>query len=413
MKSAHTEEWPSLIHIVNWYCDIEHPREDFYDQGSFETHMQDTLMHPTSNKPSDRQLESLVRQKTALAPRDRFVCPFCEDIPDQILPILNISGPVDASLAWSLLCQHVGVHLRSVAHLAHPQVEIGSTAAAASSAKATISSNSWNGASDDTRDSEVGDRGVSAEGPSSDAEDYDLSDREYVESDRVPDLNDVVTQKTMSELLRHKLEDDPPPFNFLHSATQKRRREDLATRLAMARVQSEMDHRPFVPLSSLQELLTKDAIELELVNLGVFYDNVDFILHKSLRLFAILLTTNMTAWIPTFASHNLSDDSLPLSLETFPKFEVSREAWSYVDMTNFVQSQWMFLAPVFKEGEFQRRIHNQCPLPFTAINRNNERMGAFSLVRQVSVHPAHFIVQSEVGQFTEPFRIRISRDRLL
>lgn len=55
----------------------------------------------------------------------------------------------------------------------------------------------------------------------------------------------------------------------------------------------------------------------------------------------------------------------------------------------FVNAQWKFLAPTFGGEHFDRVFHISRPLPFVALDDDIRRLGHFSQVLKVGVHPAH------------------------
>jgi hypothetical protein len=192
----------------------------------------------------------------------------------------------------------------------------------------------------------------------------------------------------------------------------------------------------FVPLSELERIVNKKAVEARLVET---FPNTDkrTISHMAekvclgsskptdqgqpqpvaaksyRRVFAILAHLNKLAELPDFLDDagGISDDELPLRrikrkgarrlFDLRTKNNSSRicfNGWGAVEIKNFYLYQWVVLAPFFDPGE-QKPIsnyilHNETRLPFTSIGKLNDNdgsfhRGGFAKVYKVAIHPSH------------------------
>lgn len=175
----------------------------------------------------------------------------------------------------------------------------------------------------------------------------------------------------------------------------------------------------FSPDGSLDSIIT--ATRLEEILTGIGHDSalqnktlIDYVLRKATKLFAIViwidfrgerLMTTMTS----FYRNETCDQDLPVDLEvleTSLKFSVCR-SWKPSYKTNFLTSQWIFLAPRFAAEDAVERVqfHSKTILPFEMVRVDQPQSeGAFSTVWRVKIHPSHFGHQ-QVRAFTSVFRM--------
>jgi ankyrin repeat protein len=86
-------------------------------------HMLNPASHPNRKKlPTQAQLDARCPQQQQIAPREQFVCPLCEHIPDEISH-KTIKGKLDASRIHSLVVSHVASHIKSLSLMAVPSLE--------------------------------------------------------------------------------------------------------------------------------------------------------------------------------------------------------------------------------------------------------------------------------------------------
>jgi hypothetical protein len=386
MNGFHTEDWPRLIHTSTWFCDVKHPKPiTFDDQESFETHMCDTLLHPQGSRPSDRQLATLARRKRKIIPRKPNVCPFCEK----------------ACPTWSDLYEHIGEHLQSLARLSRPTLEDQAPEGAEENENGSWSSSLLVSIGNDD-DQEIWTRSrvlMDAEQSLSFNDPPDIAFSE-IQDKEIPDIEDEELPRLLSDIFSSKLEDVDPlviskfqsPHDH-HPASQA-----LRTRIAKAKLVSAIDRGVFVPTSSIRELITEGSIELELSNIGSAHKFLSqYILSKASKIFAILVYIKMTKYIAEFCKRGLSDDILPVPVPGFAADLSVFKDWDYDNVSDFYESQWLFLAPVFTKQQFVYELDDACPLPFTSINPLSEKMSAFSIVQEATIHPGHQSIISSVS----------------
>lgn len=119
MAAAHSSDWPRKVHSVTWYCDLGHHEvAEFDNEVDWRKHMTDLSLHPNRVKPpNDAQLDVLAVRKQQIALRDPFVCPFCEDKPQQIAVLGDRGNPADM---MKILVNHISEHLKSLSFLSLP-----------------------------------------------------------------------------------------------------------------------------------------------------------------------------------------------------------------------------------------------------------------------------------------------------
>ncbi|KAJ8125832.1 hypothetical protein O1611_g7806 [Lasiodiplodia mahajangana] len=412
MDSTHLANWPSLIHTSSWSCDIEHPyKEIFQDEESFETHMYDSLLHPRGGRPSYRQLSALSREKKTEILRDSFVCPLCEVIPEEVLRIGDRTGFSDSSRTWFSLYEHISDHLLSLSYLSHPLLYSEDNA---SDETGTDNLTSPSKASLDNNISEASLYSLTLSNLSSHLPNLDESDKGRPPSihaedeglrsqdDKIPDIVNTEELASLRSIWSNKLKDiDDNMLSYFQKRRDHAACVDLRTRIAKAHVDNAMDHRQFVPITSINELFTPEAIQTELSKCGMNSNHLfEYVLQKCQKTFLILIYIKRIALIEDLVKEGFSDLSLPVTLREHdhgnatvicPERDSSKvlNTWSHIEANDFYEAQWAFLAPVFSEDTFIYNIHDKCPLPFVWIDRKSERKSAFSIVRKVTVSPGH------------------------
>lgn len=140
---------------------------------------------------------------------------------------------------------------------------------------------------------------------------------------------------------------------------------------------------------------------------------IEYVLRKATKLFAIVLWIDfrgerLTTTMASFYHNRTCDQDLPVDLEvleTSSKFSVCR-SWKDIYKTNFLTSQWMFLAPRFAVEDAVKRLqfHPKIILPFKMVKTDQTPSeGAFGTVWRVKIHPSHFGHQ-QVRDLTSVFR---------
>lgn len=125
MESAHSKDWLRKVHVIVWYCDIDHDSpETFETDLQWRRHMQDLNSHPARKltAPTQAQLDALSPRKQQVALRDKYACPLCEQIPEKIRPLVE-NGKGDPTDMYNFVVDHVGNHMKSLSLMAIPSFE--------------------------------------------------------------------------------------------------------------------------------------------------------------------------------------------------------------------------------------------------------------------------------------------------
>ncbi|KAH8702324.1 hypothetical protein BGW36DRAFT_424603 [Talaromyces proteolyticus] len=120
MNTMHSEQWNQKIHMMTWYCDIEHGGEvlQFSDHSAFIAHMKDCTNHPKRQSPTDLQLDALSRSKQKMLVRqEKYSCPLCNCVPDSIEPVIQTGNPEEIK---HLLNKHIAKHVKTLAFISVP-----------------------------------------------------------------------------------------------------------------------------------------------------------------------------------------------------------------------------------------------------------------------------------------------------
>ncbi|KAK4065219.1 uncharacterized protein Triagg1_8658 [Trichoderma aggressivum f. europaeum] len=113
MEMFHSEQWNRSIHMSIWYCDIDHkPAIQFDDYDSFVRHMKDPANHEGQEPPTDRQLDTLSREKQKLLFRDEYCCPICKRVPSVLEPVILNSSPDEIRRQ---LYEHIAADIKDLA----------------------------------------------------------------------------------------------------------------------------------------------------------------------------------------------------------------------------------------------------------------------------------------------------------
>ncbi|KAL5090449.1 hypothetical protein Trisim1_004349 [Trichoderma cf. simile WF8] len=122
MAASHSKEWPRKVHATTWYCNLDHDTLDEFDnEEDWRKHMLTPSLHRSRSKlPTDTQLDALAVRKQQLALRDLYICPFCEDKPEQIEKLGDRGNPSDMEI---ILINHIAEHVKLLLLLALPALD--------------------------------------------------------------------------------------------------------------------------------------------------------------------------------------------------------------------------------------------------------------------------------------------------
>jgi hypothetical protein len=155
--------------------------------------------------------------------------------------------------------------------------------------------------------------------------------------------------------------------------------------------------RAFLPLSFLSVFITKAAVAEELEqNLDIDNDSdlVNFIVESAKKVFATAIVSaidgsNLYMLMKRVQENEFDDMCLPLkrdTMSTLPCFQ--GEFWNELRTQRFLQSQWVFLAPVFSKSQFKIDLEPEHIFPFTWVS-NDAKQGIFSNVYEATIHESH------------------------
>ena len=162
------------------------------------------------------------------------------------------------------------------------------------------------------------------------------------------------------------------------------------------------DNRPrdFLPEGRLVEIITDASVLEELwgeeddPDDNKDQDLVDFILKVAIKLFAIALVSQvrgskLRTAMEDFKATNYGDKDLPVTMDPTQKPSAFRsKLWKKLVYRNFLENQWIFIAPVFQEGRFKLDLAPEHIFPFIWVD-NETKNGTFSEVFQVKIHELH------------------------
>ncbi|KAH7127203.1 kinase-like domain-containing protein [Dendryphion nanum] len=176
----------------------------------------------------------------------------------------------------------------------------------------------------------------------------------------------------------------------------------------------------FLPVDFIEQEITEEAIKNELRRKWSLSNRAlpgRIISEDARKVFTILVHIGEPAAIKDLLAEGLNDGHLPLRVsptgrndntlvshderKTFTSFS----RWKTEQrVTDFVDKQWLVLAPVFDSTGRHLKLESSCPLPFKAME---EVKGDYSsVVRKSEFHPAHYIgpegVQVAVKEFRFP-----------
>ncbi|RYO75494.1 hypothetical protein DL764_010377 [Monosporascus ibericus] len=167
--------------------------------------------------------------------------------------------------------------------------------------------------------------------------------------------------------------------------------------------------RPYIPILSLESVMTIDAIREALTNSDVpsyhLEETLDRVSRNGVKIFAILLVLNYQDELRKFIeSDQLDDAKLPLSVEILTQDILLSEETA----KDFEEKQWEFIAPTFCRGTLHRRLGDSAILPFTQNKRIGK--GAFGTVYEVAIDTDHQALSDGFSEVIARKEFDIERD---
>ncbi len=183
---------------------------------------------------------------------------------------------------------------------------------------------------------------------------------------------------------------------------------------------SPIDDKEFLPLDALETLVNKKTVKTELeFNEGVeasltrretSADLLNKVTKQAKRVFATLVLIDKAAAIYRLLEEGLTDEHLPLVCDSDYDHLSSHDhetkfpfaGLRHASLTNFLQKQWVFLAPVLNTTGQLIEVSRDCALPFTESDVIGH--GAAGIVHWAKLHKAHQ-QGFEVSKLTYEFNV--------
>jgi hypothetical protein len=149
-----------------------------------------------------------------------------------------------------------------------------------------------------------------------------------------------------------------------------------------------LQKKPYIPLQSLFQLISQEAIQKELkkanINAGFWWEITEEVLKRGWRVFAVLVLIEQVWLVKPFREMAfLQDDRLPLEPWNLRGLKDYSITWAL----HFYDRQWEVLAPCFSRGTVSRSIDSNIALPFVEDKRIGG--GSFGDVYEVSIDQEH------------------------
>lgn len=192
-----------------------------------------------------------------------------------------------------------------------------------------------------------------------------------------------------------------PPDTVSESSAQG----SLYRQLFDSRLSDDLHHRKYIPNNELRKILARDNIISELNehhkrwSLKRIRQNstnlANRILESGQRLFVILVNLSLSWGVKNLLDAGLTDKDLPLSkrgnhlsspVDPARSFKWPSE-WGLEKLDDFVEKQWLVLAPVFATRGAHRALAPECPLPFVTVVEAQH--GPRNVVYKVLVNSSH------------------------
>lgn len=108
MEMFNSDQWNRKIHMSPWYCDVGHRPAIHFDD------------HDSQEPPTDRQLDTLSRNKQKFPYRDKYCCPISECVPSALEPVISNSNPDEIRRQ---LYEHIAVHIKDLVFESIPTLD--------------------------------------------------------------------------------------------------------------------------------------------------------------------------------------------------------------------------------------------------------------------------------------------------
>ncbi|KAJ8123215.1 hypothetical protein ONZ43_g784 [Nemania bipapillata] len=201
--------------------------------------------------------------------------------------------------------------------------------------------------------------------------------------------------------------------------------EDFVGRILRGKCYPPGEVSGFIPYCSLKETLTREVIQVVLEQNGaypykaeVLEDMVGRILDTNpdrcmMKIFAILILTDMTAWMPKFIDAGISDKDLPLppGSELYSRLHFLRQSQADI----FYNYLWLVDIPLLdlagSEVE-EVKYHSNVRMPF--LKEQPRGGGGQGRISEIKIHPCHIRRPSSSSDYVFALkRMSVSSDSRL
>ncbi|WAO87250.1 Protein kinase domain-containing protein [Fusarium falciforme] len=177
----------------------------------------------------------------------------------------------------------------------------------------------------------------------------------------------------------------------------------------------------FVPQDNIQSLTERDKVELtlneELTKPEDILALTEYVVGKAKKVFLLLIYSDTIKYIRDLQTTGFTDEDLPVimresedgssvSVHRWRAHDTSTYAerqsltcfssWTEPELEDFLEKQWIFLAPVFARNKFAHVLYSRSPLPYmrTQGSDTSSGEGHFGTIRKRGLHNGHHKYQS-------------------
>ena len=144
----------------------------------------------------------------------------------------------------------------------------------------------------------------------------------------------------------------------------------------------------FLPAGSFARLITTESVAAAFPSAKPKL--VEFIYDEASKLFATVLSCRaadkyLQQILETFRREDFTDDYLPIphpeELDIFKQPPLDE-----INLSDFQEAQWKFLAPIFSTNEYSFNLNQRCPLPFKWVDGDAKSGSGTS---RIEIHEDH------------------------
>ncbi|QYS92815.1 Protein kinase domain-containing protein [Trichoderma simmonsii] len=169
----------------------------------------------------------------------------------------------------------------------------------------------------------------------------------------------------------------------------------------------------FLPKDKAESLMQPESVES---TLRQHFEDMDikdlarYVMTHAKQVFLTLVFSNTVNKIKNLRNSGFKDEDLPVCIKSRKICKANSNSplecfadWKSMDIDNFCERQWIFLAPVFHEKKFMYEFDGQHRLPYLSAKQPGDGSGHFGEVRKVQLHFAHYQMgESAEKKFDRP-----------